>query len=287
LVEWIARWFSRQGIRVGILSRGYRAALGGQGPEARNDEALELANRLPGVPHVQNPDRVQGARHAIRRFACQALVLDDGFQHRRLGRDLDLCLLDALEPFGYGHVFPRGTLREPPDGLRRADFVILSRADLVMPAAREAIRERAARYAPEAGWAEVACVPQALWNRRGESAAPESLGGRPVAAFCGVGNPAAFRRTLENLGYRVIAFREYADHYGYTRADVESLIAWANRLDAAAVLCTSKDLVKLGIDRLADRPLWAVGVAIGFLAGQEALEDRLIELASRRALGQR
>jgi tetraacyldisaccharide 4'-kinase len=282
LVEWIARWLSRQGIRVGIVSRGYGAARGGPGVEARNDEALELERRLPGVPHVQNPDRVEGARHAVDRFGCQALVLDDAFQHRRLGRDLDLCLVDALEPFGFGHVFPRGTLREPPDGLRRADVVVLSRADLVTAADRRSIRATAARFAPGAAWAEAAFAPQALWNPRGEHTAIASLADRPVAAFCGVGNPAGFRRTLENLRYRVIAFREFADHYRYTRADVESLIAWADRLDAAAVVCTSKDLVKLDIDRLGSRPLWAVSIVLNFLAGQEAVERKLIELVSRR-----
>jgi tetraacyldisaccharide 4'-kinase len=267
---------------VGIVSRGYGAARGGPGVEARNDEALELEHRLPGVPHVQNPDRVEGARHAVDHFGCQALVLDDAFQHRRLGRDLDLCLVDALEPFGYGHVFPRGTLREPLDGLGRAHVVILSRADLVTPAARESIRKTAACYAPGAAWAEVVHAPQSLSNSRGESVALASLADNPVAAFCGVGNPAGFRRTLENLGHRVIGFREFADHYRYTRADVESLIAWANRLDAAAVVCTSKDLVKLGIDRLGSRPLWAVTIVLNFLAGQEAVERRLIELMSRR-----
>ena len=287
LVEWVARWFSHQGIRVGIVSRGYGAARGGPGVEARNDEALELERRLPGVPHVQNPDRVEGARHAVDRFGCQALVLDDAFQHRRLGRDLDLCLVDALEPFGYGHVFPRGTLREPPDGLRRADVVVLSRADLVTAAARRSIRATAARFAPGAAWAEVAYAPQALWNSRGECAALASVAESPVAAFCGVGNPAGFRRTLENLSYRVIAFREFADHYRYTRADVESLIAWADRLDAAAVVCTSKDLVKLDIDRLGSRPLWAVSIVLNFLAGQEAVERKLIELVSRRTRDRR
>lgn len=282
-VEWVARWFSQRGIRVGIVSRGYGAARGGHGIEAQNDEALELERRLPGVPHVQIPDRVEGARRAMLRFGCQAVVLDDAFQHRRLARDLDLCLVDALEPFGYGHVFPRGTLREPVDGLRRADVVVLSRVDLVTAAARRSIRATAARLAPGAAWAEVAYLPQSLVNARGGTAGLAAVAESPVAAFCGVGNPAGFRRTLENLGCRVIAFREFADHYRYTRADIESLIAWADGLDAAAVVCTSKDLVKLGIDRLGSRPLWAVSIVLNFLSGQEAVERKLIELASRWA----
>ena len=276
LVEWIARHLSLQGVRVGIVSRGYRS-----GATAQNDEALELQQRLPGVPHLQNPDRVQAACEATGRLGCEALILDDAFQHRRIGRDLDVCVLDALEPFGYGHVFPRGTLREPLDGLRRADAIVLSRADLVPPARRQAIRQTAARYAPQAAWAEVIHAPQALANARGDRATLASLAEIPVAAFCGVGNPAGFQGTLANLGYRVIAFREFADHYRYTEADIESLIAWANGLEIAAVVCTSKDLVKLDINRLGNRPLWAVTIAVNFLAGRELLERKLAELVSR------
>ena len=116
MVEWIARWFRRHNVRVSIVSRGYRAEEGG-----RNDEARELEQKLPDVPHVQNPDRVAAAQIAVEELETQLIVLDDGFQHRRLARDVDIVLLDALEPFGFEHVFPRGTLREPLAGLRRAD----------------------------------------------------------------------------------------------------------------------------------------------------------------------
>ena len=114
----------------------------------------------------------KGPCAAIRDFGCEAIVLDDAFQHRRIGRDLDLCVLDALEPFGYGHVFPRGALREPPEGLRRADAVILSRADDVPPDQRETIRQTVARLAPRAAWAEVVHAPQALCSARGKRDGP-------------------------------------------------------------------------------------------------------------------
>lgn len=273
MVEWIARWLRRRGVRVTVVSRGYGAEAG-----ARNDEAAELEQRLPDVPHVQNPDRVAGALMAVEEFDCQAILLDDAFQHRRIGRDLDVVLLDASEPFGFGHVFPRGTLREPLAGLRRAHVVVLSRAAMLSPAQREAIREEVRRLTPDAAWAEVTHAPQALCNARGEEKPLSSLAGLPVAAFCGVGNPAGFRHTLEICGYRVIGFREFADHYRYARADVESLLGWANELDVAAVLCTHKDLVKLGIDQLGNRPLWAVTIALEFLAGQSLLEAKLAGL---------
>ncbi len=156
MVEWIVRQFLAQGKIVGIISRGYGAH---DGP---NDEALELAWKLPGVPHVQNPDRVAAARRAIEEYECQVLVLDDAFQHRRIARDLDIVLLDALEPLGYGHVFPRGTLREPVEGLARANVVALSRADLLTAEQREAIRNRVAKLSPRAAWIEVVHAPLAL-----------------------------------------------------------------------------------------------------------------------------
>ena len=149
MVEWIVRRLQAQGKKAGIVSRGYGSRQGA------NDEARELAWKLPDVPHVQDPDRVAAARRAIREFACQVLVLDDAFQHRRIGRNLDIVLLDALEPFGFEHVFPRGTLREPVEGLARADVVALSRADLLTAQQRKAIRDRVAKLSPQAVWVEV------------------------------------------------------------------------------------------------------------------------------------
>ena len=273
MVEWIARWFRQRGVRVTVVSRGYGAEQG-----ALNDEGRELEARLPDVPHVQNPDRVAGARMAVEEFDCQAIVLDDAFQHRRIARDVNLVMLDAAAPFGFEHVFPRGLLREPPSGLARADFVALSGADRVDAAQREAIRRRAAQWAPQAVWAEVVYAPRRLINASGEEESLESLANSPVVAFCGVGNPAGFQHTLQLCGYRVIALREFADHYRYTRADVDSLAAWAARHQPAAVLCTHKDLVKLGIDRLGNCRLWAVSIGLDFTVGQDALEQALARL---------
>lgn len=270
MVQWIARWFRQHDVRVAVVSRGYGAGAGRQ-----NDEALELGQKLPGIPHLQNPDRVTAARAAIDQFDCQLIVLDDAFQHRRIHRDLEIVMLDALEPFGFGHVFPRGTLREPVGGLRRADVVALSRAEMLQPGQRERVLQQVRRYAPDAVWAEVTHVPQVLLCYDGRQQAIESLQGRPVAAFCGVGNPAGFQHTLQQCGYQVVAFREFADHHRYTRADVRSLIDWTDRLDVAAVLCTHKDLVKLSGDQIGSRDIRALTIGVEFLAGQSELEAKL------------
>lgn len=270
LVHWIVRWFRAAGVRAAVVSRGYRA-----GASGTNDEALELRQALPDVSHVENPDRVSAARTAVDQFGAQAIVLDDAFQHRRIARDLDIVLLDALEPFGFDHVFPRGTLREPTAGLARADVVALSRADLLEPDERAAIERRVRAICPGATWLEVTHRPRTLLAAGGATQPVETLAGRPVAAFCGLGNPAGFRHTLDACGYRVASFRELPDHYHYGPTDVAGLAAWAERLEVDAVVCTHKDLVKLGVDRLGESPLWALAIEIGFLNGQEEFEKRL------------
>jgi tetraacyldisaccharide 4'-kinase len=146
------------------------------------------------------------------------------------------------------------------------------------PPQREEIWRTVRRHNPQAARLEVAHAARALISSNGQEEPLESLQSRPVAAFCGIGNPAGFRHTLQTCGYQVVDFREFPDHQRYNRADVESLACWADGLDVAAVLCTRKDLVKLGIDQLGRRPLWAVRIGLEFLAGQEALEARLASL---------
>ena len=143
MVQWLARWFQNHGLKVSLISRGYKSA-----GNLQNDEARELEKQLPGVAHWQNPDRVAAARVAIGEFGTEVIILDDAFQHRRIARDLDLVLIDALEPFGFGHVFPRGTLREPLAGLARAHLVILTRADMVDETERSRIRGIVERHTP-------------------------------------------------------------------------------------------------------------------------------------------
>ena len=276
MVEWLARHFRQHDLRVAIISRGYGAEQG-----AVNDEALELEQKLPDVPHLQNPNRVEAAQIAIEELETQLILLDDAFQHRQIARDLDIVLLDALEPFGYEHLLPRGTLREPIAGLRRADVVVLTRADLLPAEERIAVRRRVERYRPDVTWVEASHAPQSLLAASGAQASLESLRGQKVAAFCGIGNPAGFRHTIAACGYELVELREFPDHHLYTREDVDSLTKWAEQLPVAAVLCTCKDLVKLRVPRIGKHPLWAVSVGMQLLAGEEALRAKLQPLLER------
>ncbi|HEX5470248.1 MAG TPA: tetraacyldisaccharide 4'-kinase [Lacipirellulaceae bacterium] len=276
MVKWLTQRAQSYGIRVAIVSRGYGVENG-----KPNDEAMELAASLPNVPHIQNRDRVAAATQAIQDYQSQLLVLDDGFQHRRLGRDLDIVLLDALEPFGFEHVFPRGTLREPISDLRRANIVCLSRADAISLVQREAIRKRVAALAPQAAWCEAAHVACRLVNSNGESLPLEKLAESRVAAFCGIGNPAGFRHTLAAAHCEPVAWHEFPDHHSYTSADRSVLIALAQKSNAKMLVCTQKDLVKLRSDILDRIPLWAIAIEMEFLCGQQVMEQSLENILRR------
>ncbi|MEN1680742.1 MAG: tetraacyldisaccharide 4'-kinase [Planctomycetota bacterium] len=266
MVKLLARHLRDRGLRVALLSRGYGAEQRGV-----NDEALELEQSLPDVPHLQGRDRVELAKIALYEFESQVLLLDDGFQHRRLARDLDIVLLDATNPFGHGHLLPRGLLREPLSGLRRAGVVCLTRADSIEPSQREAIRRRVHRHAPNAVWCEASHRPSALINSDGEKAPLEDLLGRRVVAFCGIGNPAAFRATLEQAGADVAGFCEFPDHHGYSASDIQTIASSAAAHHAEMVVCTHKDLVKVATNTIQQHALWAVEVQMSLLAGGEEL----------------
>lgn len=270
-VEYVARFYRDLDLRIAILSRGYGA--GSSGP---NDEALVLEENLPDVPHLQGPDRAALAATAVEELESEVLVLDDGFQHRRLARDLDLVLIDATNPWGHEHLLPRGLLREPRAALRRAGLVLLTRSRQVAATERGRLREEIARIAPDVEVAEADHRPLEWQNAGGRTVPVDGLAGRPLAAFCGIGNPEAFRRTLASLGHTPIDWRTYPDHHPYTREDVAELRQWASRLPAESVIVTTqKDLVKLRLERLDARELWALRIGWEVCAGEEALQHRL------------
>ncbi len=172
MVEYLCRRLCTAGWRPAIVSRGYGARAG------PNDEALLLAANLPAVPHVQEPDRVAGAREAIERHGCDIIVLDDGFQHRRLRRDLDLVLIDCTNPFGYGYLLPRGLLREPLAGLRRADAIVLTRAECLPPADLDQLRRQLERLAGNKPLLTASHRPRQLWRTDGSTEPLRRLGGQ-------------------------------------------------------------------------------------------------------------
>lgn len=271
----VARWFRERGVRVCFVSRGY----GGDGHS--NDEALVLEHLCPDVPHLQAPDRLASARVAHEELHSQLVILDDGFQHRRLGRDLDIVLIDALAPWGFGHLLPRGLLREPPAALCRAGLVVLTRVDQAGPARVATLERQVIEIDRNSEIVQVVFRPMRLVNAAGESAPLESLAGQPVVGFCGIGNPQAFADSLAGLGLQVAAFETFADHHPYSRDDVDRLTQLAGQRRPAAVVTTQKDLVKIGAVRLGQTPLWAIEIATEVVRGSEALEWHLQAVLGR------
>jgi tetraacyldisaccharide 4'-kinase len=258
LVGWVVRELRGRGAAPAILSRGYRSL-----DAAGNDEKRMLDRVCPGVPHYQNPDRVASAARAIG-AAADVLVLDDGFQHRRLHRDLDVVLIDAVNPWGYGRLLPRGLLREPRTALRRAQLIVITRADLCSPDQLHALH-RAVSRRTDAPVAHAAFRPAGLVNAAEESSPLSQLSQHRWQAFCGIGNPAGFEKTLAALGTSIGAdLLPFPDHHHYTQADIDGIVRQARDRGATALLTTEKDLAKVHQARLADLPLWALRIDVAF-----------------------
>ncbi|HEX6884163.1 MAG TPA: tetraacyldisaccharide 4'-kinase [Planctomycetota bacterium] len=243
-VAFLARRLAADGLRVGILSRGY-----GAGGARENDEGRMLAAALPDSERVQDPDRVRGAEELLLR-GVDVILLDDGFQHRRLARDLDLVLVDATRPWGLPPpvpgaasvraCLPRGLLREPPSALARADLLVLTRADQVAPTALAELRRELEALAPGR--------PQAVGRHRatrllapdGRELPLATLAGRTLDLLSALGNPEAFQRSLEALGARVATHRAFPDHHHYVAQDLAGLGG-----DGRWLVTSEKDAVKL------------------------------------------
>lgn len=276
-VAWLARFLQRHQLRPAILSRGY-----GRDPRSGLDDENQMLHSLaPGVPIVVDPDRVRGAQEAVNRRGADVLVMDDGFQHRRLARDLDIVLVDAVDPFGGGRLLPRGLLREPLKGLERANLVVLTRTDLVPAGALQQIRGRVSEYAL---WAPgVLCVHRPTGLRcvagGGHDLMPEALAEGRWAAFCGIGNPSGFRRTLEKLGAEIAEFVAFPDHHSYTDAELDVLLNSALEAGCRGVLTTEKDAIK--VQRLlrgkGTVPVMALQVRVDITDGFPEVERQVLE----------
>lgn len=254
-----------RGRRPAILTRGYAAAAGEPA-----DEVLEFRDALPDVPVVVNPDRVAGAAAAVGKHAADCLVLDDGFQHRRLHRDLDIVLIDALNAWGGGWLLPAGNLREPRRSLQRASLVVITRANQASSHELAALELEIRREVPRTPVLRAGIVPREVryGGERAESVA--TLSGAAAFAICGLGNPQSFLRLAESTCGRIADAATFRDHHRYTAADAARLNEAALRAGTMLALTSRKDFVKL-------RGLWpqppAVCVALGFLEIEVQLAD--------------
>ena len=240
VVLWLARYFSDRGIRPAILSRGYQGSADGP-----NDEAQELEWRIPDVPHLQDSDRSGIAKLAVEQQQAQCLLLDDGFQHRRLARDLDIVLIDATCPFGFGYLLPRGLLREPLAQLKFANLIVITRTEQVASEKICEIRATLAKFNNACPIIEARTVASCFTTSDRDLIPLAELKEKKVVATAGIGNPQNFLTTLKDLGIDVVATRWFPDHHAYSEADIQQLEDLRQASAAQHVVCTLKDLVKI------------------------------------------
>ncbi|MCL4136498.1 UNVERIFIED_CONTAM: hypothetical protein GTU68_016765, partial [Idotea baltica] len=279
LVVAVAKHLRQQKIRVALVSRGY-----GSDPEqpGRNDEAMELEHRLPDVPHLQDPDRHRMAEIAVEELDSEVIVLDDGFQHRQLYRDLDIVTIDATVPFGYGRLLPRGLLREPIDNVCRADLVVITRVDLVSQQQTDQILNRLSKWISADQIVLTRMNTVHAINASGAVCAVAELKQQPTFVFCGIGNPDGFGATIEQIGIEITGKSVFPDHHRYDRSDIEAIGRAAVESGAKQIVCTHKDLVKVGIDRLNGLPLYAIQIDVEFISGWESMAQRIDQCLQKK-----
>jgi tetraacyldisaccharide 4'-kinase len=255
LVERVAEIMLRNGWKPSILTRGYRRQCGAglitlepqpqRNPDARTvgDEPALLARVLPQVPIVICADRFRAGQLAEERFGVDVHILDDGFQHLALARQVDLVAIDVTQNVLHGAVLPAGRLREPASALSRADIIILTRTEIRDPAATAEKLREINRKSPIFSCATG--LRSLIDKSSGKAIKTGDYRDRPVGAFCAIGNPSAFFSDLRRWGFNPVAEIAFPDHHVYTREDVRRINNAAREKGAVAFLTTEKDLMNL------------------------------------------
>jgi len=279
LVEWIARLLADQGKRPCILTRGYgrlnskMRVVVSDGKKltaneaAAGDEAFLLARSLEGLAAVIcDADRVAAGQWALAKLGVDVFILDDGFQHLRLIRDLDIVTIDATNPWGGGHLLPYGRLREPLKELSRAGCIVVTRTNQAKDLQEIQRRLQEITDNPPVFLSSMITKRITPLDHSGP-AQPES----PVAAFCGVGNSESFFEQLEHAGFEVKFKRQFADHHRYSRDEIKRLVKDAENSHACSLITTAKDAVKLSPDFF-DLPCYVLEIEISIADNQKLIE---------------
>jgi tetraacyldisaccharide 4'-kinase len=240
-----------------------------------------LAKHLPGVPVLIGPERYQTGSYAIEHFGAEVAILDDGYQHWMLERDMEILLIDAVNVFGNSYILPRGTLREPISHIDRADVCLLTKVDQATEASREYIHRIIQEENGHALVVESVHQPKGFirfeeWANNIASPGVDvaEMRGKRVMAVSAIGNPASFEQTLSDIGAVVIESLRFPDHHDYTVQEMLDVAAQALLLDAEAIVITEKDAVKVPAELLRERadfkiPIYVVSVEVTFRDGEE------------------
>lgn len=275
---YLAQLFRSMKLRTAILSRGYKGRCEHDGgivsdgrrirmsPRDAGDEPYMMALQLTGIPVLVGRSRFRTGRLAVARFGAEVVVLDDGFQHRRLFRDLDIVLLDRGNPLGNSRLLPCGPLREPPAALSRAHLVVWTRSDTSRDTAPNRAEAVLRRFLQGKTVFQAGHRPR-FTRLHGGRPAPwpaENLAGLTAFAFSGIARNADFQRTLEDCGCSLCGFKEFPDHHWFNPREIEALFREARRRGAACVITTEKDAVRWPPDRPPTLPMVIAGIETCF-----------------------
>ena len=252
-------------------------------PSISGDEAWLLAKVLQKSNVIIGRERSKSAEIAINELGADCLIMDDGFQHRALARDIDIVLIDASNPFGYEHVLPRGLLREPLSGLQRADIIVLTKVDQVAPGIVSGIRKRLTQMIPNIPVYETTHKPQFMytldeWANGSVGASVDAYKEQRIMAVSGIGNPQSFTQTLTDVGYNVVHTLPFGDHHDFSNDDVVEIWKQAFAHQADAICITEKDAVKLSqLHAIEDLkiPILVLSIGIEFVSGKQEFIENL------------
>lgn len=265
--------------RPAILTRGYGAK---QGQIA--DEVQEFQAEQPEVPVVVDSDRVRGADVARRKHQADVLLMDDGFQHRRLGRDLDLVLIDAWNPWGGDVLLPAGRLREPLTSLRRAHLICISRANQVDAIQLAAIRSRLSEIAPGVPLISSHVEPRNVFSHDDQILSRETLSNSRLQPICGLGNPVTFAALCNQLSHVARTPLMFPDHHNYSKSDARAILQAASERGVDLLVTTRKDWGKLKAVWPTDAsiPLARVEMDVRVIDEEHVLEQTVNRILERK-----
>jgi len=281
-VMMVADTLRRRGFKPAILSRGYggnstepvNVVCDGQqtllSPEAVGDEPVMMAQRLKDIPVLTGRIRYETGRYAIERFGADVLILDDGYQHLPLHRDLNILLCDETRPFGNGVVFPAGELREPLSAVKRADLICLTRCRGENNTDRVHACNRQQAPVVKTGLR----VQSVIDLSSGEELGIEAVQHQPVEAFCGIAHPLDFFHTLEQVPVQIVNQNYFPDHHVYSMEELKTIENRARETGAKLIVTTEKDAVKLKGHAFA-LPVYAVRIALEILEGRDEWDRRI------------
>jgi len=282
LVIWLCKYLESKKINCAIFSRGYKTDKG-----KFSDEPAILARSCPDAKIIVNCNRVEGASEAINKFGTKVCVMDDGFQHRRLCRELDIVTIDAIRPFGFGRMLPAGLLRESVKSLRRANAVVITRCDQVTSEKLKKTEEKLLSINPSLVIAKSTHSAVCVKRQSKKEMSIEEAKGRKVFAFCGIGNPDAFLKTINGLEFDVVGWKIYNDHYRYQAEDIEDIYEEARYFHADMILSTEKDWNKAilaGADNR-DIDFSYLAVELEFTGGEERITELIDKVLSGKIQG--